>query len=156
MEIPAVKKSYKVPSSNGRWRFPEIMDKDKYTGFVYIIRDNYLERFYLGKKSYAYKSGKNSGKESEWRKYNSSSSLLKEIFAERGFDEFDFICLEQYKTRGTLAYSETWTLCLVEAPTNVTWYNTRIEKVSWAVKEPITNRHKERLKRVISMEVFNE
>jgi hypothetical protein len=69
-------------------------------------------------------------------------------------EEFDFICLEQYQTKGTLSYSETWSLCYVEAPTNDRWYNRLIEKVSWNVKEAITDRHKERLDAAIRMEKF--
>ena len=140
---------------NGHWHFEEQMG-GKYVGFIYVIRDNYLKRFYLGKKSFYGAGVKNKGKESDWRKYLSSSKLLKEMFAERPKEEFDFIVLEQYKTKGTLSYSETWSLCLVEAPTSPTWYNHLIEKVSWNVKEPISDRHKDRLQRVINMEQFNE
>ena len=50
---------------------------------------------------------------------------------------------------GTLSYSETWSLCFVEAPTSTRFYNTLIEKVSWAVKEPISERHKERLAKIL-------
>jgi hypothetical protein len=87
----------------------------------------------------------------DWRKYRSSSNLLKEIFAVRPEEEFEYIVLEQYKMQGALSYAETWTLCHVEAPTSVTWYNTRIEKVAWPVKEGITLRHKNRLEDVINM-----
>lgn len=133
---------------NGHWIFPEQMGKG--VGFIYVIRDSYLKRFYLGKKSYRGAGKLNHGKDSGWRKYKSSSLLLKEMFAERPIEEFDFICLEEYATKGTLSYSETWSLCLVEAPTSQQWYNRLIEKVSWNVKEPISERHKERLKRVIA------
>jgi len=128
---------------NGHWQFPERMGDG--VGFIYVIRDNYLKRFYLGKKLY-YGMGKlNKGKESNWKKYTSSSKVLAEMLKERPKEEFDFICLEQYKTKGTLSYSETWTLCFVEAPTSVMWYNRLIEKVSWPVKEGISERHKSRL-----------
>ena len=93
--------------------------------------------------------GKNVGKESDWRRYLSSSKLLAEMMQERPKKEFEFICIEQYKTKGTLSYSETWSLCLVEAPTSVKWYNNLIEKVSWNVKEPITARHRQRLNEII-------
>jgi len=155
MIIPKV--DSKLPRyNNGKWKFCEQLDPTKYVGFLYVIRDNYLERFYFGKKNFKVKRGKFKGKESDWRKYNTSSPLLKELFIERGFEEFEFIVLEQYKTQGTLSYAETWTLCEVEAPTNVKWYNTRIEKVSWTVKEPISSRHKERLLKTIALEEFNE
>ena len=151
MIIPPVKNP--LPEhNNGRWIFPEKLDPTKYVGFLYVVRDNYLERFYFGKKNYKIRRGRNKGQEFNWRKYNTSSPLMKELLAERGYDEFEFIVLEQYETQATLSYAETWTLCKVEAPTNVKWYNTRIEKVSWTVKEPISERHKDRLTRVINME----
>jgi len=141
---------------NGHWKFPEQMGSKEYVGFIYLIRDNYLGRFYLGKKAYRGSRGKNEGKESDWRHYVSSSKLLKEMWKERPIEEFEFITLEQYRTKGTLSYAETWTLCFVEAPTSVTWYNKLIPKVAWSVKEPISNRHKERLDAMIRMKPNDE
>jgi hypothetical protein len=141
---------------NGHWHFPEQMGGKAYAGFIYVIRDTVLNRFYLGKKSYFGAGKLNKGVESNWRKYMSSSNLLKEMFAERPKEEFDFIVLEQYKTKGTLSYSETWSLCLVEAPTSDLWYNHLVEKVSWRVKEPISERHKDRLQRIRAFEQFKE
>ena len=151
MEIPPTSRAV-LPTgpNNGHWKFPETLNTT-YSGFIYVIRDNVLERFYLGKKNFKHKRGKNAGREMDWRKYRSSSSLLKELFAHRPADEFEYIVLEQYKAQGALSYAETWTLCNVEAPTSSTWYNTRIEKVSWSVKEGITRRHKSRLSDVINM-----
>ena len=139
---------------NGHWLFPERMGDG--VGFIYVVRDNYLRRFYLGKKLFRGHGKLNKGVESNWRKYVSSSNLLKTMFGERPKEEFDFVCLEEYKMKGALSYAETWTLCLVEAPTTEDWYNTRVEKVSWSVRERITSRHKERLDRVMSMDDFEE
>ena len=139
---------------NGHWHFEEQMGQG--AGFIYLIRDTELKRFYLGKKSYFGAGKLNKGKESNWRRYMSSSKLLAKMFEERPKEEFDFICLEQYRTKGTLSYSETWSLCLVEAPTSEMWYNTLIEKVSWRVKEPISQRHKDRLERALAFEPFKE
>ena len=135
---------------NGHWLFPEQMGGKEHIGFIYVVRDNYLKRFYLGKKQFYSKAKVSRGVEENWREYATSSKILKEMFKERPRSEFEFICLEQYKTAGTVSYSETWTLCLVEAPTNKMWYNTRIEKVSWPVKEPVTERHKARLNATLS------
>lgn len=141
---------------NGHWHFPEQMGAKGQVGFIYVIRDKELKRFYLGKKHY-FGSGKlNKGQVSNWRKYLSSSKLLAEMFEERPKEEFEFVCLDQYKTRGGLSYAETWSLCLVEAPTTKNWYNTLIEKVSWSVNEPVTARHKERLQRLIDWDTFAE
>lgn len=139
---------------NGHWKFDQQMGEG--VGFIYVIRDRELKRCYLGKKMY-YGAGKlNKGKESNWKKYTSSSKVLAELLKQRPREEFEFICLEQYKTKGTLSYSETWSLCLVEAPTSNVWYNTLIEKVSWNVKEAITDKHKKRLQMVINWENFDD
>lgn len=153
--LPAVTTPIKTNRfDNGHWTFPEQMGEG--VGFIYVIRDHVLHRCYLGKKMY-YGAGKlNKGKESNWRRYTSSSKVLGELLKARPKEEFEFICLEQYKTKGTLSYSETWSLCRVEAPTSNEWYNTLIEKVSWPVKEQITKRHKERLERVLLWNEFKE
>ena len=140
--------------NNGHWKFPKQMGDG--IGFIYVIRDNYLEKFYLGKKRYKSLGQATKGQETNWRKYKSSSKFMTKLWSYRPIEEFDFICLEEYNARGALSYAETWTLCFVEAPTNNTWYNTRIEKVSWPVKERVTNRHKERLKAAINFEEFRE
>ena len=141
--------------NNGIWLFPEQMEVG--VGFIYVIRDKYMKKFYLGKKNYKVGGkGVNKGKITNWRTYMSSSKLLQELIEERPWEEFDFICLEQYKTKGTLSYAETWSLCLVEAPTTDMWYNKRIEAVRWNVSEPITDRHKDRLHKAIALEEFDE
>jgi hypothetical protein len=152
MRLPQPPQGFKgaLPDfNNGHWQFPAQMGKG--SGFVYVIRDNFLKRFYLGKKSFKTRSGVETG----WRKYTSSSNILNEMFEHRPREEFEFFCLEEYKTKGTVGYAETWSLCLVEAPTTDMWYNKRIEKVTWKVKEMITDRHKERLNRILNMEAPN-
>ena len=147
--VPVTKKTEILAKHgpNGHWDFPEQMGNG--VGFIYVMFDTILNRAYLGKKLYRSNSVAKRGKESDWRSYVSSSNLLKEILKERPLSEFEFICIEQYQTKGTLSYAETWSLCYVEAPTSVSWYNTLIEKVSWPVKESITFRHKQRLSEVM-------
>ena len=132
---------------NGHWDFPEQMGDG--VGFIYEIMDTFMNRAYLGKKQFRGAGRLNAGEESNWKKYTSSSKELNANIKARPKEEFKFICLEQYKTKGTLSYAETWSLCLVEAPTSKVWYNTLIEKVSWQVREQITKRHKERLQDVL-------
>jgi len=141
---------------NGHWQFPEQMGASDKLGFIYVVRDNYLKRFYLGKKHFRGLGKVNSDKESNWKTYRSSSKTLEEHFKFRPIEEFEFICLEQYETKGTLSYSETWSLCLVEVPMTKTWYNTLIPEVSWSCREEITQRHKDRLKKVMRMEKMEE
>jgi len=145
-----------IVKPNGHWKFPQQMGTGKVCGFVYVIRDSYLGRFYLGKKFYKSNGRLTKGQESNWREYQSSSSTLKLMLQERPWEDFECICLEEYVARGAVSYAETWSLCHVEAPTTSKWYNTRIEEISWNVKEGITARHKERLQRVIDMDKFEE
>jgi hypothetical protein len=141
--------------NNGHWLFPEQLGIG--VGFIYVIRDNYLRRCYLGKKQFFGMGKLNRGEESDWRHYESSSNILKAHFKERPRHEFEFIAIEQYRTKGTLAYSETWSLCIVEAPTTKDWYNVLIPKVTWdTIKESITKRHKERLQKVLDWASFSD
>lgn len=140
--------------ANGHWRFPEQMGIG--SGFVYVIRDRVLHKLYMGKKCFRGSRGSKRGVESNWRTYKSSSPILKAMFKERPMTEFDMIVLEVYETKSGLNYAETWSLCLVEAPTSEEWYNTRIEAVSWNVKERVTDRHKARLIRVMNWEEIND
>ena len=147
--LPKIEMTLKPQFNNGHWIFEEQMGDSQYVGFIYVIYDTVLNRAYLGKKQYRGTGVNNKGQESNWRKYTSSSKLLKELFKSRSRSEFEFICIEQYKTKGTLSYSESWTLCIVEAPTSNVFYNTLIEKVCWNVKEPISVRHKTQISNLL-------
>lgn len=131
--------------NNGHWDFDKQMGSKEYVGFIYLIVDKYMERFYLGKKLYRGTGKLNYGKETNWKRYISSSPVLMAHLKERPREEFNFICLDEYKMKGALAYAETWTLCYVEAPTSYHWINKRIEGISWNVTEPVTVKHKTRL-----------
>jgi hypothetical protein len=134
---------------NGHWKFDVQMGTNGYVGFVYVIFDTYLKRAYIGKKSFVSNTKLHGRRESDWRKYATSSGLMGELLKQRPKEEFEFVCLDQYKTKGTLSYAETWSLCFVEAPTSNIFYNTRIESVSWSVKEPISDKHKAGLNKLL-------
>jgi len=156
-DVSAIKRAAAAHTlPNGHWRFPEQMGLRPHSGFVYVIRDPYLGRFYMGKKFYRSAARGSAGQESDWKTYKSSSGTLKAMLKERPIAEFEFIVLEQYKARGAVSYAETWGLCHVEAPTTPTWYNVRVEEVSWNVHERVTERHRNRLQRVIAGESFRE
>jgi len=118
-------------------------------GFVYAIYDRVLNKFYIGKKIYRSLRGLRKGKETDWRKYKSSSPLLEIHFKARPIKEFSFYCLEEYHTKSGLAYAETWTLCISQAPLSDAFYNKRIEGISFKVKEPISERHMARLEKLL-------
>lgn len=149
--VPKVDIKWTIPLTmpkNGHWDFPSEMG-GVHVGFIYVVFDKVLGRAYLGKKAYKGAGQYNRGKGTEWESYTSSSKIVNELIKANGKDTFEFIVLEQYKTKGTLSYAETWSLCFVESPTSDLWYNKRIEKLSWVVKEPITQRHKDRLQMVL-------
>lgn len=136
---------------NGHWEFEDDMHQDKAVGFIYIIKDENTGMFYLGKKFYVGNGKLNKGVESNWKWYISSCKQLSESIKLHGKDGFKFYCIEEYQFRGSLGFAETWSLCQVEALANRDkWYNGLIGKVSWTVKEPITDRHKRRMEMVLS------
>lgn len=136
---------------NGHWEFPELLGTKGEFGFIYAIFDPELKKGYLGKKQFVGAGKLNKGVPSNWRTYTSSCKELQEQIRLRGLINFKFIAIEQYKVRGTLGYAEVWSQCYAETPTSNVWYNGLIEKVSWPVREMITQRHKERLQMVIDM-----
>lgn len=130
----------------GHWQFCEPMGGPGYIGFIYVIRDVMNEKLYLGKKQYKGLGKLNKGEDSNWRWYISSSKELSESIKKNGKQHFEFVAIEQYKSKGALSYAETWSLMHCETPVRRDkWYNLLVNKVSWVVKEPITGRHKERL-----------
>ena len=131
---------------NGHWQFPKSMGDKEYIGFIYIIRDVVNEKLYLGKKFYRSTGKETRGNELNWRWYISSSKELSEAIKKNGKQNFEFVCIAEYRSKGMLSYAETWSLLHVEAPfRRDKWYNLLINKVSWVVKEPISEEHKARM-----------
>lgn len=132
---------------NGHWRFPEKMDPHHYYGFIYLVHDRELDKYYIGSKRYISNAIATKGQESNWKTYVTSSKNIGGEIMKRGSKEsFTFYCLEQYVNRGTIGWAEVWSLCFAEVLNNQDkWYNGLIQKVSWKVSERITERHKARL-----------
>jgi len=137
--------------NNGHWIFPEILGISEYIGFIYIIRDVEANKLYLGKKQFRSKvleSGttRRVSKDLNWPWYISSSKELSVRVKRLGKQYFEFIALEQYKTKATLSYAETWSLIICQSSFyQDIWYNRLINGIKWIIKEPITQRHKDRL-----------
>ena len=136
---------------NGHWDWPfGMMGGKDYAGFIYVIHDRNVNRLYLGKKSYRGRGKLNKGEESNWRWYISSSEELANNVKAMQKVGFDYYCIEEYRGVGALSFAETWSLCMVESPSNKNiWYNVLINKVSWPVREKITERHKQRLQEIV-------
>lgn len=135
---------------NGHWMFPEQLTPKEHVGFVYIIRDLRSGHMYIGKKQMRGTGRLNKGQESDWRTYTGSCEALNKEINRRSVYEFSFVVLEQYRTKGTLAFAETWSLSICESPTKPEFYNTTIERVSWRCTEAITQRHRDRLLKVVA------
>ena len=126
------------------------------TGFVYIIRERDTNRLYLGMKHYKVLSGKNKGKQSDWRNYCSSSKYLQERVRERGRKRFHFYILEEYKTLSGLHWAEVFSQVYVKVPEdNERWMNRFIQKISWKVTEGVTERHMKRLLNYLEKYPYN-
>jgi hypothetical protein len=136
---------------NGHWQFPEELGTKEYFGFIYIIRDVENNKLYLGKKNFRTMkkiegTTRRQSTDLNWRWYISSSDALSIAVKLHGKDKFEFVAIEQYKSKGALPYAETWSLMYAETPVRQDiWYNRLVNKVSWIVKEPITQRHKDRM-----------
>lgn len=149
--LPAPRTNREEAGVNGHWQFDMPLCADNQFGFVYLIHDTINDRMYIGKKQFKGIGILNSGKESNWKWYNSSSEQLKKLIRINTSAAFKFYVLEEYYFRGTLGFAESWSLMQVEAPVNRgKWYNALIGEVSWFVKEPITKKHKERLAMIVA------
>lgn len=133
--------------NNGHWDWDdEPLGSKPNIGFIYVIKDIINAKLYLGKKQFVGAGKVNKGQDSNWRWYISSSKELSESIKTHGKDNFEFIAIEQYKSKGGLSYAETWSLLHVQTPVyRDKWYNVLINKISWRVTEPPTARHRERL-----------
>lgn len=141
---------------NGHWLFPEQMGRGDKIGFVYLMREPGSGIYYIGKKNYRVSKGPKKGSSSDWRTYQSSSTGVKTLISELGTDLFHCIVLDEYSQKASLRYAESWSLWAVDAPCNDRCLNVRIEEIRWKIKEPPTDRHKERLKLAINGGNFYE
>lgn len=152
---PITRTKRKDYSGNGHWEFEEALGQNGEFGFIYLIHDILNDRMYIGKKQFLGTGKKNKGVSTNWQWYTSSCKELCESIKANGKEHFKFYVLEQYRIRGSLGFAETWSICHVEALANRDkWYNGLINKVSWTVKESITERHKERLKAILCNETM--
>jgi hypothetical protein len=138
---------------NGHWSFCEQMPYITASGFVYLIRNTVSGMMYIGKKNFRGVGKLNKGKQSNWRSYTGSSKQLNEDILSLGKENFEFYVIEVYHNKGSVSYAEAWSQHHAEIPTNNhKYYNRFIDKVSWKVNEPITDRHKRRLKKLTKYE----
>jgi len=114
-------------------------------------------RKYIGKKNFRGRGKLNKGQESNWKTYSSSSKYLNQLIKDQGKDDFEFIIIEQYFTHGGLSFAEVWSQVTLETPSNNHEYLNRfIDKITWKVTEPVTARHKKRLRTYVRERPLNQ
>jgi hypothetical protein len=130
----------------GHWLSGKKLNPEVAAGFVYLIYNERRNMFYIGKKFYRNRKGKNKGKAHSWENYTSSSVTLNEDIKAIGKENFKFFIISEYNSLAALSWAETWSLVNQLIPErNDLWYNRHIDKVRWEVKEVIPEYHKTRL-----------
>jgi hypothetical protein len=159
-KINTPRKPIEKLAQNGHWLFPEPMFQNKQVGFVYGIRNRHDGSLYIGKKLYAGTGKLNKGVESNWKYYTSSNKQIDSVISLLRNNDlsansiFDFICLEEYCTKGTFSFAEVWCLVTAEVPCNrKIFYNRLINGVSWPCSEQLTSRMKTRLYQFIAGDI---
>lgn len=138
---------------NGHWVADIEMGKSNAVGFIYVIRNLEKNRYYIGKKFYKSTGKLTRGKVSNWPWYISSCTALSDDAKSQQKLGFDFIFIEEYISKGALSWAETWSICHAKTPENTEiFYNILINKVSWKVKEKITDKHIQRLEKALKGE----
>jgi len=93
-------------TKTGLWNHNYRLDPDNSFGFCYLIRNNMNGKGYIGKKQYYGYKKKKKWKESNWKKYTSSSKKLNEDIEKYGIENFHFEILFETSTRAWLTYME--------------------------------------------------
>jgi hypothetical protein len=100
---------------NGHWQYPWEFDVNDWFGFVYRIIDTTTGQHYIGKKQFwsttrrVVKNRKNRRvvrRESDWRRYCSSSRHVQAAIQQHGEHSFVFLIESLHKTRAALHYAE--------------------------------------------------
>ena len=133
------------------WHHDFTLDSSNSFGFIYYVENKLSGKKYIGKKQYhRYRSGKKF-KESDWKKYTSSSKHLNEDISKVGIDNFYFEILFECKTRGDLTYAES----NLQHKNNVlternecgerVWYNASIAAIKFIPKPEHTEETKRKM-----------
>jgi len=139
----------KLLGPNGHWEFCRQLGAG--IGFIYLVEDAANQKMYIGKKKYYGRGDANSGKESNWKWYTTSSIPVNRSIKNNGKEYFRFYVLDEYRTAGGLAHAEVWSIMYVEALINKhEWYNSAVDAIQYQINEPISILHRERLKAIIA------
>jgi len=121
MEYKELKKLIKLGSKHegqGHWISTNPVNPVGLHGFVYVICNTIDDKYYVGKKNFLHGGKKNYkrkgikvpnykyGTETNWKDYTGSSADLNLDIAKNNKDDFIFLMLRLYPTRGGLSYGE--------------------------------------------------
>lgn len=133
------------------WIFDNSIDLNEYIGFVYIITNTLTGQAYIGKKQvWTYKKSKRD-KESNWKRYWSSSDYVKADVKLLGEDKFTREVLYWCKTRGELAMKEVEEqfkrdVLTAKLPNgDPAFYNRNIMNRFFTQKETLSEEHKRKI-----------
>lgn len=90
---------------------------EDYLGFIYRITHEKTKTFYIGRKQFWTKKGRN-WYESDWRDYKSSSKQLLNDIREHGEHEFTFEILAIFTSKSAIRYAEAASIILSGAYIN--------------------------------------
>ncbi len=125
----------------GHWEYHTTIDVDNSFGFVYLITNMITGKRYLGKKQFHSYKKKKRAAESKWREYTGSSVELNQDIKNMRKNNFHFLILQVYKTRGGLVYGEANmqhkmdTLTSTDNNGDRLWYNRQIGSIKFIPKE---------------------
>lgn len=124
----------------GHWVSDVKVNPEEHFGFVYLIHCLINNKKYIGKKQFHAYRKKKKLKETNWQSYTSSSDELNQDIKNFKKNNFKFIILGVYKTRGGLVYAEANLQhkydVLTETDKNGRlWYNKQIPAIKFIPKE---------------------
>ena len=131
-----------VKREKGQWKCSFKLLPGVCQGFVYFIIHRATGMYYVGKRGFHTKSRKPS---EHWKTYPSSSKKLSRLIRDH-HEQYDFIIIEQYRTKSGLNYGEVYTQVGLETPSDKMSYNYKIDSLNYKSKEKITDRHKRKLR----------
>lgn len=99
----------------GHWQCEFDFDPEQWYGFCYRLINNTTGQEYIGKKQFQSRNrvkvkGRKNRKivfrQTNWKKYTSSSKYINEEIEEFGLERFTFIILSLHESKGSLVYAE--------------------------------------------------
>jgi hypothetical protein len=144
----------------GHWDVQWDFDPEEFVGFVYRITHVPTGRMYIGKKFFwatlrkivkNRKNRKKIVKESDWKKYSSSSAWVNSEIKLYGKNQFKFEILSLHESKSTLAWEETRLLVVHDAlraklpDGSKKFYNGLVCGIKYVVKDESENEKKFRV-----------